>query len=259
MNTPGCLKLEKRGDILSLDGEMPGEEAASISAMDPDGSLREEPNVEALSLNNELSDDEYDEELISIFLKKLKTDIEYIQARIGEYQAGGDKKTILNNCHDAIGHLASSANYMEYASLTSFCELWQSVVEGYLADVSAGIASDIIAGLQEFVDKIIGVYPQIIGDGGQQELGEFSGEENGGFGNDETFSGADKGMVAFASSQGGMMSLLRAFPRRRETTRERLISQSQKEELLKGARTKLIMVMVAVPKKRRFLISSAVP
>ncbi len=151
-------------DFLSLD-EKPGAEIVASEPVINEESLswkKKNTGAETVPLKYEFSDDEYDEELISIFLQKFKADIEYIQAQIAEYLAGDDKRKILGNCHDAIGRLASSANYMEYVSLTAFCEVWQTVVEGYLADVSAGITSDIAPSLQEFVDKIIGVYPQVI-------------------------------------------------------------------------------------------------
>ena len=160
----------KPSDFLSLDDDdAPGfEEKVEEKKI---------PEAETVPLEYELSGDEYDEELISIFLKKLKDDIEYIQAKITEYMGGGDKRRILEKCHDAIGRLASSANYMEYVSLTAFCEVWQNVIEGYIDDISSGRASGIDAGLQEFVDKIIKVYPELTEDMQQDQLtgsAEFS-------------------------------------------------------------------------------------
>ncbi len=189
-----------RAGILSLDDDISDEDVSLVSAMDGGGAFREESGgADTVPLEYELSDDEYDEELISIFLKKLKTDIQYIQARIAEYSAGGDKETVLENCHDAIGRLASSANYMEYVSLTEFCETWQSVVDGYLADVSAGVASDVAAGMQEFVDRVIGVYPRII-EGNHPEVPEgLSDDADGGEENDNVFSIADEILSDFES------------------------------------------------------------
>ena len=162
--------------ILSLDSDISSESISLVAAMDGVSFQDEAGGADTVPLEYELSDDEYDEELISIFLKKLKTDIQYVQARIAEYNANGDKRTILEKCHDAIGRLASSANYMEYISLTEFCETWQSVIDGYLSDISTGVTSDIAAGLQEFVDKVIGVYPQIIEDDQQENLEAFSND-----------------------------------------------------------------------------------
>ncbi|MDU9047934.1 MAG: chemotaxis protein CheW [Candidatus Electrothrix sp. Rat3] len=177
-------------DILSLESETSSEDDSFVPAiMNEDPSFIDEAGgADAVPLEYEFSDDEYDEELISIFLKKLKTDIQYIQARIAEYSAGGDKRTILVDCQDAIGRLASSANYMEYVSLTEFCETWESVVEGYLADISAGVASDITAGLQEFVDKVVDVYPQIIESDQQKNSEAFSDAIDGSKENDNMFS-----------------------------------------------------------------------
>jgi two-component system chemotaxis sensor kinase CheA len=158
----GGSGLGESTDFLDLNGESPGEEVSSGAVTNEEGTLQGNTDAETATLEYELSDDEYDEELISIFLKKLRTDIEYIQAQVAEYLAGVDKRKILENCHNAIGRLASSANYMEYVSLTAFCEVWLTVVEGYLADISAGLTPDIVPGLQEFIDKIIEVYPQIV-------------------------------------------------------------------------------------------------
>ncbi|CAK8717848.1 histidine kinase [Candidatus Electrothrix laxa] len=179
---------ETEGDsvgILSLDNDISSEDAPLISAMERGG-------ADTIPLEYELSDDEYDEELISIFMKKLKTDIQYIQARIAEYLANGDKKIILENCHSAIGRLASSANYMEYVSLTEFCETWQSVVDGYLVDFSAGVEPDVAGGLQGFVDKIVDVYPRIIEESQQGDLETFSRDADGSEENDNMFSLADE-------------------------------------------------------------------
>jgi two-component system chemotaxis sensor kinase CheA len=163
-------------DFLSLDDDVAGEE---VTSYEPVGTERKaekkgkQNSITTFFLENELSDDEYDEELISIFLKKLKADIEYIQVQITEYLAGGDKNKILEQCHDAIGRLASSANYMEYVSLTEFCEVWQSTVEDFLAETSAEENSDVAAGMREFIDKIIEVYPQIV-DSEMDEAGTAS-------------------------------------------------------------------------------------
>ena len=167
-------------DVLSLDGAVPGLETSATSGtpgMNGRSSSRETGGADTVPLEYELSGDEYDEELVSIFLKKLSADINYIQETITEYQAGGDKKTLLEQCHDAIGRLASSANYMEYISLTEFCETWQNVVDGYLADIAEGTASDVTSGMQEFVDRIISVYPRIAEDN-QHTEGADAGKDD---------------------------------------------------------------------------------
>ncbi|WPD20780.1 MAG: chemotaxis protein CheW [Candidatus Electrothrix scaldis] len=188
-----------------------------------------ETGVDTVPLEYELYDDEYDEELISIFLKKLKTDIEYIQARIAEYRVGGDKRTILENCHDAIGRLASSANYMEYGSLTDFCELWQGVVDGYHADIATGVDSDIAAGMQEFVDKIVGVYPQITGDNKPEELDEFDDEDV----SENIFSVADESEAASEDLQSKEkeVSVPPEPPRKKEEVQEtKTVAQTNNEQ-----------------------------
>ncbi|MGB5685490.1 MAG: chemotaxis protein CheW [Candidatus Electrothrix sp.] len=181
--------------ILSLDNDISHEDGPLAFAMERGG-------ADTVRLEYELSDDEYDEELISIFLKKLKTDIQYIQARIAEYLAGGDKRTILESCHDAIGRLASSANYMEYISLTEFCEAWQSVVDGYLVDFSSGGVSDVAGGLQGFVDKVIDVYPRIIEDNQSGDLAALSNDADDSEENDTMFSLADEMLSDSQSSAG---------------------------------------------------------
>ncbi|MCI5141773.1 MAG: chemotaxis protein CheA, partial [Candidatus Electrothrix sp. ATG1] len=175
---PGGPETGEGEDMLRLDGEPTGEQAGSGFAQD-EGTLHlGNTGAEPAPLEYELSNDEYDEELISIFLKKLKTDIEYIQARIAEYLSGGDKEVILGKCYDAIARLASSANYMEYVSLTSYCEEWQDVVEGYLTDISSGVTSDVAAELQEFIDNIIKVYPQVVDGGEPKDFVNISNEED---------------------------------------------------------------------------------
>ena len=187
---------EDRAGLFSPD-------APVVPTMDRGTSYQEGPgDADTVSLEYELSGDEYDEELVSIFLKKLKTDIQYIQARIAEYSSGGDKRAILENCHDAVGRLASSANYMEYVSLTEFCGAWQRFVGGYLADVSAGVTPDITEGLQKFINKLVAVYPQITEDE-QKDPEAFSDAIDGSEANDNMFFVPDEILADSESSLRG--------------------------------------------------------
>ncbi len=216
-------ELGEDSNFLSLDGETAAGDISSEPVMNEEEAFRGNTGAETVPLEYELSDDEYDEELISIFLKKLKTDIEYIQARISEYLAGGDKRKILENCHDAIGRLASSANYMEYVSLTAFCEVWQNVVEGYLADIATGVASDIVPGLQEFVDKIISVYLQAVESEQQNtDSEEYSQAE----GSDYSFGELDGFIANHGDSQ--EESSISGIPDVQEDEPESIVSQEEK-------------------------------
>ncbi|MCI5224919.1 MAG: hypothetical protein D3924_20180, partial [Candidatus Electrothrix sp. AR4] len=116
----------------------------------------------------ELSEEEYDQELVDIFLKKLKTDIVFIREQIEELDTGVDKKNALGRASDAIGRLASSANYMEYLSLSAYCDAWQQQIAEYIVSLSDGVEPD-FGGMHDFVDEIVRVYPQIVEEESQEE------------------------------------------------------------------------------------------
>ncbi len=117
-------------------------------------------DIKPISLEYEASGDEYDQELVDIFLKKLKTDIHFIQEQCAELETAVDKKSVLDRCDDAIGRLAASANYMEYLSLTAYCQNWQRLIADYTAGLSVGLTPD-FSGMKAFIDEVIRVYPQI--------------------------------------------------------------------------------------------------
>ncbi|MCI5144220.1 MAG: chemotaxis protein CheA, partial [Candidatus Electrothrix sp. AR3] len=112
------------------------------------------------SLPYELSDDEYDQELVSIFIKKLKTDICFIREQTKKLGRGTEDREILERCHDAIGRLASSANYMDYLSLTAYCEQWCQAVADDIANLAEGLQVD-HSYLTFFIQGILNVYPQV--------------------------------------------------------------------------------------------------
>lgn len=111
-------------------------------------------------LEYEISGDEYDEELISIFLKKLQTDTHYILGQLKDIGSGADKQAVLERCGDAVGRLGASANYMEYIGLTAYCDVWQQTIADELVGLSGGDEPD-FSTMQEFIDKVLQVYPQI--------------------------------------------------------------------------------------------------
>lgn len=163
-------------DIFSDDDE-DGPVAAQVFAPDDDEDEPEEeelPSVIAVAsapaasqpeqkppvLEYEFLEDEHDQELVSIFLKKLQTDLRFIREQARELPAASNKKESLESCHEAVARLASSANYMEYHSLAAFCREWQQAIQRNIAEVAAGRSLDVAGCLNNFIAEIIRVYPQ---------------------------------------------------------------------------------------------------
>lgn len=118
-------------------------------------------------LEFELSEDEYDEELVAIFLKKLQTDVRFLREQEAGLPAAANKKEVLTCCREAVLRLASSANYMEYHSLAAFCQSWQQALQ-QAADGS-GSSQEAAKTLTGFIDELVRVYPQAA-EGGQAAL-----------------------------------------------------------------------------------------
>ncbi|MCW5205755.1 chemotaxis protein CheW [Desulfobulbus sp. F5] len=126
------------------------------------------PERKPLSLEYELSEDEHDQELVSIFLKKLQTDIRFLREQETALPAASDKKELLERCREAVAGLSSSANYMEYHSLAAFCREWQQA----LREAANGSNVDATGALHRFTEALIQVYPQAVVDAeaGKQTL-----------------------------------------------------------------------------------------
>lgn len=155
------------------DEEKPGE-GSPAAAAGPAARAAAAPVHEAaapLPLEYELSEDEYDQELVTIFLKKLETDIHFLREQADELAAAPDKAAVLERCGDAVGRLASSANYMEYLKLAAFCEAWRQTVHEDIAILAEGLEPDAAGHLHFFIDEIVRVYPQIT-DGEQPQQPE---------------------------------------------------------------------------------------
>lgn len=124
-----------------------------------------EPTV----LVNELSEDEYDQELVAIFVRKLQNDTQFLREQLAALPAASDKLAVAKSCGDAAARLASSANYMEYHSLSAFCTTLQQALKADAAAMSAGRSSDCATTLRRFLDELISVYPQLAETGGQPQ------------------------------------------------------------------------------------------
>ena len=143
--------------------EEPPQMAAAPPAPAAAAALPERMPPKLVQELSEDGEDEYDSELISIFLKKLQTDIRFLREQAAALPAAADKREVLERCREAVSHLASSANYMEYHSLAAFCREWQKNLEDHAAAVGAGRSPDALGSLHGFMDELLRVYPQAAG------------------------------------------------------------------------------------------------
>lgn len=117
--------------------------------------------AELPQLKHEMDGEEHDQELVSIFLRKLQTDIHFIKSQAEQLPAAADKQALVQDCQDAVARLASSANYMEYQSLAAFCSVWRQALQEDAERLDTDEDTEqAVATLRRFAEEIIRVYPQ---------------------------------------------------------------------------------------------------
>ena len=115
--------------------------------------------VKTPMLENETLDEEYDEELLNIFMNQLKENITFLQTQITALESSVDKQAVLNRCRDTITCLHSSANYMSYNMLCEYYNAWQADIDAAQHKLSV----DEVTGfdfMQMYLDEIIRIYPR---------------------------------------------------------------------------------------------------
>ncbi|WP_417911978.1 chemotaxis protein CheW [Candidatus Electronema sp. TJ] len=120
-----------------------------------------EKKPEPAALVCELSEDEYDQELVAIFVRKLENDTQFLREQLAALPASADRLAVVESCREAAARLASSANYMEYQSLRAFCGDLQQALKADAAALIAGRHPDCAATLRRFLDELVRVYPQL--------------------------------------------------------------------------------------------------
>jgi two-component system chemotaxis sensor kinase CheA len=120
-------------------------------------------------LGNEALEEEYDTELLDVFIQQLKESIPFLHSQIADLAASVDKQGVLKSCSEAIKSLHSAANYMGYEKLTHHYTTWQEEIEVTGSKINNGRDPD-LAFMQSRIDEIIGAYPQAMEDEPQKEI-----------------------------------------------------------------------------------------
>ncbi len=110
-------------------------------------------------LKNEALAEEYDEELLSIFINQLQENIPVLQSHITKLATSTNKLEVLSHCHETIKSLYSSANYMGYVKLSNHYSTWQKEVKTAETDLQNGQEPD-LAFMQNRIDEVVAAYPQ---------------------------------------------------------------------------------------------------
>ena len=111
------------------------------------------------ALENESVGEDYDAELVEIFLRQLMLAVPFLQALIDEL-AGSEKQTdVLERCSVTVNNLASASNYMGYEQLTGHCTVWIEAISTAVDQVTAGQQPE-LRFMQSFLDAIVNAYPQ---------------------------------------------------------------------------------------------------
>lgn len=170
--------------IFSDDDDGEGPVAAALAVKD-DEDEEEAPHPPAApappaqrpaALEFELSEDEYDEELVTIFLKKLQAEVRFLREQEAALPAAADQSEVLLRCREAALRLASSANYMEYHSLAAFCQSWQQTLQEAARQHGQNGAEAVSA----FLSELVRVYPQAAAEHGEAVASPPPAEKKGG-------------------------------------------------------------------------------
>ncbi len=111
------------------------------------------------SLKNESVGEDYDAELVGIFLKQLMLAVPFLQSLIDELSISDKKPAVLERCGVTVKNLASAANYMGYEQLTGHCTAWLDAITTAV-EQSAAAQQPELGFMQSFLDAIVKAYPQ---------------------------------------------------------------------------------------------------
>jgi two-component system chemotaxis sensor kinase CheA len=99
----------------------------------------------------EVYEDEYDEELLGIFIEQLREGLGRLSQEAEQLRSGRDGQDVLERCLEQLETLQSSANYMGYDDLKGKYEQWSQSVEQVRDQLAAGQSLD----FQDFADTVI--------------------------------------------------------------------------------------------------------
>lgn len=162
-------------DLLHRLKEALGEPSVQEQQEDNFASARKEQEAQ-VRLTNEALDEEYDEELLVIFMRQLKENIGFLQTQITELDTAVDKVAMLNRCRDTVKSLYSSANYMGYDMLCGHYEAWQVKIDAAEHGFSSG-KEPALDFMQVCLDEIIRVYPQVGVEADQEQSEESTASQ----------------------------------------------------------------------------------
>jgi two-component system chemotaxis sensor kinase CheA len=133
------------------------EEDDSLSASDA-----QEDDIDA----EESYEEDYDDELFEIFIQHLKDNLVQLGSVVRDIQTGNPVPVLLAKSLEIIKSLYSSANYMDYKSLTRLYQKWIERIEAFQTKIPADLPSthpmraEIKALLEEYSDKVMGRFPK---------------------------------------------------------------------------------------------------
>ncbi|MEN8189171.1 MAG: chemotaxis protein CheA, partial [Thermodesulfobacteriota bacterium] len=133
----------------------------------------QEVEYQPIPLENEAGDEDYDEELLSIFMEQLRTNIPLLEQQFSKFDASDDKQTELEKCSGLLKSLRSSANYMGYDLLADHYDGWQEAIDEGEKRLSAG--EDVEFGaMRPYLDAVVRAYPLTEGDSSSPAEGDDS-------------------------------------------------------------------------------------
>jgi chemotaxis protein histidine kinase CheA len=153
-----------------LSAETDSEDTALAEALDASlenalqedmGSFTADPAAEnsISALENESLGEDYDAELVEIFLRQLMLALPFLQSLIDELANSDKQENVLERCSVTVKNLASASNYMGYEQLTGHCTAWIDAIGTAVDRFAEGQQPDLHF-MQTFLDAIVKAYPQ---------------------------------------------------------------------------------------------------
>jgi two-component system chemotaxis sensor kinase CheA len=156
-----------------------GDSAEQTSSVDIEAvfskTVEAEETKNPATVGEQSYEEEYDQELLDIFIGQLNEKISFLKSQIEKPDASSSKFEMLERCADSIERLKSSANYMDYQKLVSIYKDWLAEIDRVKKDWSEN--DEVSLGFMEtYIEKVFKIFPHSDELATQLE-GETSGEK----------------------------------------------------------------------------------
>ena len=148
------IKQQTEGPFGDSAEPTSSEEIEAVFSKTAEGEETKSP----VTVGEQSYEEEYDQELLDIFIGQLKEKISFLKSQIQEPDASSSKFEVLERCADSIERLKSSANYMDYQKLVSIYKDWLAEIDRVKKDWSEN--DEVSLGFMEtYIEKVFKIFP----------------------------------------------------------------------------------------------------